>query len=102
MKNIKLWKAFLFIMAVIAAFTSCKESADVGMELLPSSDLIVVRNATMKDEIRAYTFTDDSVEAMSLQTACWAAFMIRFSAKLPLTWPCSFGWPHSQVLASTP
>lgn len=63
MKNIKLWKAFLFIMAVIAAFTSCKESADVGMELLPSSDLIVVRNATMKDEIRAYTFTDDSVRS---------------------------------------
>jgi hypothetical protein len=44
----------------ILILSACDEPGDVGMELLPSGDLISVGNRIQKD-IRAYTFIDDSV-----------------------------------------
>ncbi len=43
------------------SFTSCNNTGDVGMELLPATDLINVANKVEKNSVRAYTFRDDSL-----------------------------------------
>lgn len=47
----------LFVLILV----SCKDNTDIGMELLPSADLLNVRSKTEKSNIRAYTNTEDSV-----------------------------------------
>lgn len=42
-------------------FSGCNKTNELGMELLPSSDLIQVKNTVIKDDISAYTFREDSV-----------------------------------------
>ncbi|HKI88767.1 MAG TPA: DUF4270 domain-containing protein [Draconibacterium sp.] len=42
-------------------FYGCNKSNELGMELLPSSDLIKVKNTIIKDDISGYTFREDSV-----------------------------------------
>jgi hypothetical protein len=59
-KNYTLISIFL-VLSVLITFTSCDDPGDVGMDLLPSSDLISVASTQKKEGIRAYTFTDDSV-----------------------------------------
>ncbi len=56
-----IWKTAIYIFATSLFITSCNEPGDVGMELLPSSDLVTVGNVVIKDEIKAFTFIDDSV-----------------------------------------
>lgn len=55
------WKAMLFIISSILLIHSCTDPGEVGLELLPSGDLISVGNKIERDGIRAYTFIDDSV-----------------------------------------
>ena len=43
-------------------FWSCKDFSDLGMELLPSTDLINVSSKVIKDDISAFTHTEDSVQ----------------------------------------
>jgi hypothetical protein len=45
----------------LAIATSCYESNDLGMELLPSTDLIEVKNLVEKNSISAYTYTDGPI-----------------------------------------
>jgi Domain of unknown function (DUF4270) len=53
---------FLLLLAVLAvAFTSCEEFSSIGVEVLPGGDLISIYNRLIKDDISAYTFTDDSM-----------------------------------------
>ena len=54
-------KALFLLIIPIFILSACDEPGDVGMELLPSGDLISVGNRIQKDNIRAYTFIDDSV-----------------------------------------
>lgn len=42
-------------------FSGCNKTNELGMDLLPSSDLIQVKNTIIKDDISAYTFREDSV-----------------------------------------
>jgi hypothetical protein len=41
--------------------TRCKKYDDLGMELLPSTDLITVKNTILKDDISAFTIREDSI-----------------------------------------
>ncbi len=56
-----IWKSVIYIFTASLFITSCNEPGDVGMELLPSSDLVSVGNVVIKDEIKAFTVIDDSV-----------------------------------------
>ncbi len=53
----------LLILAFFAAlaFTACNEPTDLGMELLPSTDLISVKNLIEKNSISSFTHREDSV-----------------------------------------
>jgi hypothetical protein len=55
------YKALLIIILSFFILSSCSETGDVGMELLPNSDLFVVGNKVEQRSIRAYTLIDDSV-----------------------------------------
>ncbi len=61
--NLRIHNRILFFAAVLS-FTlfSCKEETDLGMELLPQSDLIEVKNLVEKNSISSYTYREDSVE----------------------------------------
>ncbi len=54
-------RLFVWIMLLAAAFTSCNEPNDLGMELLPSEDKIQVRNLVEKNSISAFTHREDSI-----------------------------------------
>lgn len=43
-------------------FSGCNETNELGMDLLPSSDIIQIKNTIIKDDIAAYTFREDSVK----------------------------------------
>lgn len=61
-EKISVTNRFYFLLAFLLAFTAaCNDPNDLGMELLPSTDLIEVRNTTDRSSISAYTFTDGPV-----------------------------------------
>jgi len=62
-RKIKLRYPILTGLAALMAvfFFGCTKTNELGMELLPSSDLIQVKNTEIKDDIAAYTFREDSV-----------------------------------------
>lgn len=53
----------LIIAAVLIAFifSGCNKNTDLGMDLLPSTDLLSVKNKVIKDDISAYTFRESSI-----------------------------------------
>src|SRR5690554_6844861 len=50
------------ILAVISLLTSCNDTGDLGMDLLPTTDLIEVKSLIEKDNIQAFTFSEDSIQ----------------------------------------
>ncbi len=55
------YRIFAPVMVILVVFAACKDSGDLGMELLPSSDLIEVKNLVEKDNFSAYTFTEGPI-----------------------------------------
>jgi hypothetical protein len=55
------YKSFLLISSALAFFTGCNEPNDLGMELLPSTDLIEIKNIVEKNSISSYTYSEDSI-----------------------------------------
>jgi hypothetical protein len=55
------WKVLLFMITSLFFINACTDPGEIGMELLPSGDLINVGNRIEKERIKAYTFIDDSV-----------------------------------------
>jgi len=51
----------LFLAALVVVFTACEEYSSIGVEVLPGGDLISIHNRLIKDDISAFTFTDDSM-----------------------------------------
>jgi hypothetical protein len=47
--------------AITALFTACNEPNDLGMELLPTDDLIEVKNLVEKNTISSFTYTEGPV-----------------------------------------
>ncbi len=68
------WKALFFIFLSTSAFISCNDRGDVGMELLPTTDLVRVSNRIDKELIRAYTFTEDTVGSDEASTSLLGSF----------------------------
>ena len=54
-------RLFVWIALLAAAFAACDERSDLGMDLLPSEDLIQVKNLVEKNSISAYTHREDSI-----------------------------------------
>lgn len=48
------------IVLIINVLTSCEEKSSIGVEVLPSGDLITTKN-TIERNIRSYTFSEDSI-----------------------------------------
>ena len=63
MKRFNIYNAVIFILIVFisALFTSCNKESSIGLELLPSGDLITARGSLIKDDISAYTFTENNL-----------------------------------------
>lgn len=45
----------------VSIFTGCNDINDLGMDLLPSTDLIKVKSSIIKDDISSFTFQEDSI-----------------------------------------
>jgi hypothetical protein len=58
--NIK-FRFFVFTAIIMALISSCNETNDLGMELLPSTDLIHVKNLIEKNSFSSYTFTEGPI-----------------------------------------
>jgi hypothetical protein len=50
------------IIALLVLFVSCEENNDLGMDLLPTEDLIEVRSLIEKSSISSYTYREDSIQ----------------------------------------
>ena len=63
MKN-KITKKYYLVVwlaALTAIFSACNDPSDLGMELLPSTDLVEVKNVEKKEGISAFTVREDSI-----------------------------------------
>ncbi len=63
MKRINLYNTATLIvfLFVVVLFTACNKESDIGLELLPSGDLIATRGKLIKDDISAYTFLENHI-----------------------------------------
>lgn len=61
----KRYRKYYFVAAIITSLffvVACNKPNDLGMDLLPSSDLISIKNVILRNEISAFTYVDDSVK----------------------------------------
>jgi len=66
---------FIILLAIVAAaFTACEEYSSIGIEVLPGGDLISIHNRLIKDDISAYTFTDDSMRTDEASNSLLGSF----------------------------
>ncbi len=56
------YRFYLPAIFFLALFAGCEENSDLGMELLPSTDLIQVKNLVEKSSISSYTYREDSIQ----------------------------------------
>jgi hypothetical protein len=50
------------VIVLLAATTGCEESTELGMEVLPATDLINVKNLVERSSISSYTYREDSLQ----------------------------------------
>ena len=63
MKRIRIFKyGILFVSVFVSVlFTACKKESSIGLELLPSGDLITIKSKAIKDDVSAYTFSENHI-----------------------------------------
>ncbi len=54
-------QAISFLLLLFVILYGCKEDMTIGLEILPSGDLISVKNQVIKEDISAYTFTESHI-----------------------------------------
>lgn len=62
-KRIFKYSLIAFAIATVAFISACNEPNDLGMELLPSTDLIEVKNLVEKNSISSYTYTEGPIRS---------------------------------------
>ncbi len=63
MKKIRIYNTAIIsaLFFVVVLFTACNKESSIGLELLPSGDLITIRGKVIKDDISAYTFLENNL-----------------------------------------
>lgn len=49
------------VLLLAAVFTSCNETNDLGLEVLPGTDLITVKEVVIKDDISSFTHSEEGL-----------------------------------------
>lgn len=62
MKKYRKYKILCSILALLLIVIGCNEPNDLGMSMLPSTDLISVKSVVLKDQISSFTYKEDSVK----------------------------------------
>jgi hypothetical protein len=91
-KNIGSWCLIIIGFGSII-LSGCKNDTEVGMELLPSTDLVNVKSSIIKNSIKAYTYTEDTVRTDESSKSLLGSFndsifgntTINFAAQFRLT-----------------
>lgn len=68
------YRLFTLFAFLIAAFTACEERSDLGMEVLPTTDLIKVKNLVERNSISSFTYREDSVQTDEPSLTLWGTF----------------------------
>lgn len=55
------YRFFAPLIVVLILLSACNDTSDLGMDLLPTTDLIDVRNLVEKDNITAYTYSEGPI-----------------------------------------
>ncbi|KAF0239128.1 MAG: hypothetical protein FD181_513 [Prolixibacteraceae bacterium] len=61
------------IVLIITALTSCEKQSSIGVEVLPSGDLITTKNVIQKN-IRSFTFSEDSIRTDEASNSLLGSF----------------------------
>lgn len=62
MKRYKNYKLFIFIILILGfTIPGCNKYNELGMDLLPTSDILTVRNEVLKEKILAFTHYDSPI-----------------------------------------
>ena len=94
MKRIKINTSGIIIILLFLSviLISCDKESSIGLELLPSGDLITIGGEVIKDDISAYTFTeknartDENINSLlgSLKDSIFGTTNINFAAQFRL------------------
>jgi hypothetical protein len=87
------------ISIVMLIITACNEPKDLGMELLPSTDLIEIKNIVEKNSISSYTFSEDTIRTDEPEKSLFGSFddpvfgrtTINFATQFRLQYTPDFG-----------
>ena len=73
-KYIKHLNLLIAIILMVFAISGCNKLNDLGVGLLPSGDLLGVKNTILKEDISAYTFWEDSVNTGNTSKSLLGSF----------------------------
>lgn len=84
---------------IIFIFYSCNEPNDLGMDLLPTNDLVQIRSLVEKESISSYTFKEDSIRTDRASRSLFGVFddpvfgntTISFASQFRLQFQPEFG-----------
>jgi hypothetical protein len=68
------YRLFTLFAFLVVALTACEEKSDLGMEVLPTTDLINVRNLVERNSISSFTYREDSVQTDEPSRTLWGTF----------------------------
>ncbi len=72
--RINIYSLIAVLLFVIASLTSCNKISDVGLEILPTDDLISIRGEVIKDDISAFTFTENKIRTDEISNSLLGSF----------------------------
>ncbi|MDD2380851.1 MAG: hypothetical protein PHV35_04065, partial [Mariniphaga sp.] len=93
--NSKILFKFQFLALLISSiflFHGCNEPNDLGMELLPHTDLIEVKSLVERNSISSYTFQEDSIPTSMASKSLLGGFFDRVFVFLTLIFLPQSGW----------
>lgn len=76
--------------ATAALFTACNEPSDLGMELLPSTDLIEVKNLVDKNSISSFTYSEGPVRTDESSKSLLGSFYDPIFGKTTINFAAQF------------
>ena len=93
------YKPAIWIGLILTIFYSCNEPNDLGMDLLPTNDLVKISSLVEKESISSFTFTEDSIRTDEASRSLLGIFddpqfgktTINFASQFRLQYQPDFG-----------
>ena len=64
----------VIIVVLLTAFYGCNDYSSIGLEVLPSGDLLTIKNTLIKEDISSFTHSEDSIRTDEATQSLFGSF----------------------------